>query len=107
MIASAALVLGFALSSFYVVPAAYEQKWVEIEQVLSPGVRPQDNFLFTFIDDPDHDRFNLLISLLASSQIILLATAGFVSRVWRSRVPEAWWALIGWGAASAVVMLFV
>ncbi len=100
-----ALVLGFALSSFYLVPAAYEQKWVEIEQVLSPGVRPQDNFLFTFIDNADHDRFNLLISLLATVQILLMATAGFLSRRWRSRDPQAWWALIAWGTASAVVML--
>jgi hypothetical protein len=103
-IASAALVIGFAMSSFYLVPAAYEQKWVEIAQVLSPGVRPQDNFLFTFIRDADHDRFNLLISLLATAQMILLAIAGLVSRGWRNRAPQAWWALIGWGAVSAVVM---
>ncbi|MGZ6263865.1 MAG: 6-pyruvoyl-tetrahydropterin synthase-related protein [Bdellovibrionota bacterium] len=104
-IVSGALVLGFALSSFYLVPAAYEQKWVEIEQVLSPGVRPQDNFLFTFIGNADHDRFNLLISLLTTAQILLMATAGFLSRRWRSRVPQAWWALVGWGTASAAVML--
>ena len=103
-ITSAALVIGFALSSFYLVPAAYEQKWVEIAQVLSPGVRPQDNFLFTFIQDADHDRFNLLISILATAQIILLAIAALVSRGWRNRAPQAWWALVGWGSASAVVM---
>jgi hypothetical protein len=104
IVASEALVLGFALSSFYLVPAAYEQKWVEIAQVLSPGVRPQDNFLFTFIDNADHNRFNLLISLLATAQIVLLAAIGFLSRRWRSRAPQAWWALVGWGTASAVVM---
>ncbi len=104
VIASGALVLGFALSSFYLVPAAYEQKWVEIAQVLSPGVRPQDNFLFTFIDNADHNRFNLLISLVATAQIILLAVASFLSRRWRSRAPQVWWTLVGWGMASAAVM---
>jgi hypothetical protein len=103
-VVSGALVLGFALSAFFLVPAVYEQKWVAIAQVLSPGVRPQDNFLFTFIDNPDHDRFNLLISLMTTAQIVLLAAAGFLSRRWRSRAPEVWWSLIGWGAASAVVM---
>ena len=103
-IASAALVIGFAMSSFYLVPAAYEQKWVEIAQVLSPGVRPQDNFLFTFINAADHDRFNLLISILTTAQIALLAIAGFLSRGWRNRAPQAWWTLIGWGTASAAVM---
>ena len=57
--------LGLALAAFYVVPAIYEQKWVEIAQVLSPGVRPQDNFLFTTINDPDHNRFNVLVSVVA------------------------------------------
>ena len=62
VIGAVALLLGLALAAFYVVPVLYEQKWVEIAQVLSPGVRPQDNFLFTSLNNPDHDRFNLLIS---------------------------------------------
>src|SRR5205085_4825249 len=44
-----AVVLGAALAGFYIFPAAYEEKWVNIAEVLSPGVRPQDNFLFTVI----------------------------------------------------------
>src|SRR5207237_5982042 len=40
-----AVILGAALSGFYLLPAVYEEKWVNIAQVLSPGVRPQDNFL--------------------------------------------------------------
>jgi len=104
VITSGALVLGFALAAFYLVPAAYEQKWVEIAQVLSPGVRPQDNFLFTFIDDPDHNRFNLLISLVATAQITLLASAMLMSPRWRTRAPQAWWTLTVWGTAAAVLM---
>jgi hypothetical protein len=104
VIAGGALVLGFALAAFYLVPVAYEQRWVEIAQVLSPGVRPQDNFLFTFITDQDHNRFNLLISLVATAQIVLLAAAGFMSHGWRGRVPQVWWALTGWGTVAALLM---
>jgi hypothetical protein len=106
LVAAAALFLGLMLAAFYIVPVAYEQKWVEIAQVLSPGVRPLDNFLFTPIDNPDHNRFNLLVSLVATAEMILLAVAGFISRRWRARFPQFWWLLTGWGVATAALMLW-
>ena len=60
--------LGAALAAFFLLPAAYEGRWVNISEVLSPGVRPQDNFLFAKINDADHNRFNLLVSLVASGR---------------------------------------
>ena len=42
-----------------------------------PGVRPQDNFIFTSLNNPDHDRFNLLISLLSTAEISFWASSGF------------------------------
>jgi uncharacterized membrane protein len=80
-----AVLLALALAAFYVVPVLYELKWVEIAQVLSPGVRPQDNFIFTSLNNPDHDRFNMLISLLSVAEIVLLALFWFPSRPWRAR----------------------
>lgn len=99
-----AFLLGIALAAFYVVPVLYEQNWVEIAQVLSPGVRPQDNFLFTQLNNPDHDRFNLLISLLSTTEIILMAFFWFRSRTWRSRARELWWMITVWSAASAFLL---
>ena len=75
---AAAVVLGAALAAFYILPATYEEKWVHIAQVLSPGVRPQDNFLFTTISDADHNRFNLLVSLVAAGEMVVLAGAAFL-----------------------------
>jgi hypothetical protein len=98
-----AFLLGLALAAFFLVPAAYEQKWVNIAEVLSPGVRPQDNFLFTNIRDVDHNRFNLLVSLVASAEMILLAIAGFLSRQWRRRQPQAWWTLSGWALLAMLL----
>ena len=99
-----AVVLGLALAAFYVVPVLYEQRWVEIEQVLSPGVRPQDNFIFTFLRNPDHDRFNLLISLLSIAEIILMTIFWFLARPWRDRATEFWSMLTAWWVASALLL---
>ena len=73
-----AVLLSMALAAFYILPAAYEEKWVDIAQVLSPGVRPRDNFLFTTLNDADHNRFNLLVSLVATAELVVLAGAVFL-----------------------------
>jgi hypothetical protein len=100
--AGAAVLLGAALAAFYIFPAAYEAKWVNISEVLAPGVRPQDNFLFTTINDADHNRFNLLVSLVATAEIIVLAVAAFFSR--RGRRLSPWWMLVAWGALAGLLM---
>jgi 6-pyruvoyl-tetrahydropterin synthase related domain len=98
-----AVLLGAALATFFLVPAAYEQRWVNIAEVLSPGVRPQDNFLFVKINDADHNRFNVLISLVASAEMIVLAIAVFLSRSWRRRQPHLWWTLFGWALLAMLL----
>ncbi len=108
-----AIALGAGLASFYLIPAVYEMRWVNIGEVLSPGVRPQDNFLFTTIADPDHNRFNLLVSTVALAEIGVLALAICVSRRWWTKRAETgaghspWMLLSAWGAASAVLMFSV
>ncbi|MBS1852990.1 MAG: hypothetical protein JST79_18960 [Acidobacteria bacterium] len=95
-----AVLLGLALAAFYVLPAVYEQRWVDIEQVIAPGLRPQDNFLFTAVQEHDHDVFNRLVSIVALSEMIALLTAAAwcgVQRKWRG-LPL--WCLLTWGAAS-------
>ena len=117
-----AILLGAGLASFYLLPAIYEQGWVNLSEVLSPGVRPQDNFLFTTLADPDHNRFNLLVSTVALTEIGVLAFATCFSRR-RKGVETAalgcpvahsatgfetpWLPLAAWGAGSAFLMLSV
>jgi 6-pyruvoyl-tetrahydropterin synthase related domain len=102
---AAAVALGAALAGFYVMPAAYEQKWVSIAEVLAPGVRPQDNFLFTNTSDADHNRFNLLVSVAAIAEIGISLLLGLAARRWRKRNPQLWWTLLTWTIAAAVLML--
>ncbi|MGA9797909.1 MAG: 6-pyruvoyl-tetrahydropterin synthase-related protein [Terriglobales bacterium] len=101
---AAAVLLGLAMAAFYVVPVLYEKKWVEIAQVLSLGVRPQDNFIFTNLNNPDHDRFNMLISVVSVAEMILMAVAWFLARAWRNRAPEFWAMLTAWSAACALLL---
>jgi hypothetical protein len=98
-----AVFLGATLAAFFLLPAAYEQRWVNIGEVLSAGVRPQDNFLFTNIHDADHNRFNFLVSLVATGEMIVIAISAFCSRAWERREPRLWWTLFGWAVVAALL----
>jgi hypothetical protein len=130
--AALAMFLGACLASFYLVPAIYEQGWINIGQVMSPGVRPQDNFLFTTLADADHNRFNLLVSSVALAEIAVLIFAIWFSKRKKhlgtaalspssEQAPgcpvvggatavadqDLWLLLSAWGVCSAVLMLSV
>ncbi|MFZ0201291.1 MAG: 6-pyruvoyl-tetrahydropterin synthase-related protein [Candidatus Sulfotelmatobacter sp.] len=105
----AAIVLGAALAAFYLLPAIYEQKWVNIAQAISPGARPLDNFLFVHTTDVDHDAFNRVISWVAVIEILVTIVAAWFARRWRARArnSELWYSLAVWATASILLMLSV
>ncbi|NYF81176.1 hypothetical protein [Granulicella arctica] len=71
--------LGLGLAAFYVLPAAYERRFVQIKMAMVEGMRITDNFLFHHTPDPDHDAVLRTASLLAISLLIATAASLFAA----------------------------
>jgi len=74
--------LGLALPAFYLIPAAYERRFVQIAMAVIPNMRVQDNFLFGHTADPNHNGVLHTASLLAVTLLVLafLATITLLLR---------------------------
>ena len=79
--------LGLSVAAFYILPAAYERRFVQIAMAIIPFLRIQDNFLFHHTNDPAHDQVLHTASLIAITLITLTVSALLVAR--RSTKPGA------------------
>ena len=91
-----AVTLGIGLSAIYLVPAAVEQKWVQIRQATDdPGLAIENSFLFGRHADPNlelHDVELWRVSIIAVIMIGLALVCLFIA--WRrGRLPgqRSWW----------------
>ncbi len=105
LVAGASVLLGAALAAFYLLPAIFEQRWVNIAEAIGAGLRPQDSFLFAQSGDPDHDAFNRIISWVAVAEIGATLGVAWAARTWGSRNRGLWYLLVVWAAASSALML--
>jgi len=95
---------GFGLAAFYILPAAWEQRWVQISQVLTDNLRPSRNFLFTHANDPEFVLFNWKVSAVALGTILVTGIAAvFVARQRRS-LSAPWWTLLALASVSSFLM---
>lgn len=53
--AAGGMALGLGLAAFYIVPAVVQQRWVQIQRAINPGMRVEDSFLFGHTADAFHD----------------------------------------------------
>ena len=105
LIATGAVTIGAGVSAFYLLPAVYEQRWVEIANAVSAGSRPSDNFFFVHTSDADHDAFNRIISWVAVVEVMVIFAAAAVGKLWRHDRPGLWKAFSLWAAIGSLLMV--
>lgn len=96
--------LGLALASFYIVPAAYEQRWVNITSILAFSLQPWHNFLFAKAGDPEFILFNFKVSAMAVLLIGLFAISAVFASRQRFRGRTIFWILFLLGALPVILM---
>ena len=104
VVGAGAVALGAMLAAFYLLPAIYEQRWIDIAQAVSAGSRPTDNFLFIHTTDADHDKFNRIVSWLAIFEMAVTLIAAAAAKLWRQQRKALWVALLAWAGAASFVM---
>ena len=72
---SAGGVLGLALAAFYLLPAAYERRYVQVAMAIIANMRVDDNFLFGHTGDGPHDAVLHTVSVVAIGMLIAAAIA--------------------------------
>lgn len=87
--AAVGVILGLGLAAVYLVPAAWEQKWVDINEATNdPGLRVENSWLFAHHADPalaSHDSELQKVSQIAAV-MIAIALAGIVVAWLRRRL---------------------
>lgn len=101
---AAAVLLAAAMAAFYLLPALYEQRWVDIALSISAGARPLDNFLFVHTPDAEHDAFNRVISWIAVAEIAATFAVAWGARAWKRKNVPLWLCLIIWAGICAFLM---
>ena len=76
--------LGMAFAAFYILPAAYERRFVQVEMVVTTGMRVSDHFLFHRMlpSSPDND-FHDAVVRTASVVALILLGAIVAALLWR------------------------
>jgi 6-pyruvoyl-tetrahydropterin synthase related domain len=77
------MALGLGLAAFYIVPAAFEQRWVQIERAIIPGMRVEDSFLFAHTANTFHDQVLWTASWIFVAEVVVASIAAYLA--WRER----------------------
>jgi hypothetical protein len=71
--------LGIALAAIYLIPAAWEQRWVDILEATGvsgePGLRIENNWLFGLSPDPALKAHNIELRLVSQLVVVMIAIA--------------------------------
>ena len=88
--------LGIGLTAFYLIPAAWEQRWVDITQATNdPGLKIENSFLFGHAKDPAMELHNVELTRVSLIVVIMVGlTLGGLLLAWRRKTlpdDKRWW----------------
>jgi uncharacterized membrane protein YfhO len=58
----------------------------------------------TVIGDPDHNRFNALVTFVAAVEIVFLVCVFWMTRKWRKAEPKLWVSCLTWSVMAVFLM---
>jgi hypothetical protein len=99
-----AILAAFGGIAFFLIPAAWERKWVNISNAIRPAWAPEHNFLFTHNNIPQYLAFNRGLSFIALFLMIVAAIAAVFTRRLRRDAPDVWPLVTALGAISTFMM---
>jgi len=100
-----AILAGFGASAFFLLPAAWERRWINVGEAIKFQWMPEHNFLFSHGNVPRYATFNRGLSFFALVVIAVTAGAAVLARQLRRDKPQDWRLLAGLAAASTFMML--
>ncbi len=77
------IALGLGLAALYIIPAAFEQRWVQIDRAIIPGMRVEDSFLFAHTKNAFHDQVLWTASWIFIVEVTVASIAAYLA--WRRR----------------------
>jgi hypothetical protein len=111
--AAGGVALGLGLAGFWLIPALYEQRWVEIARAIGPLMRVEDSFLFGYAKlagASADERFNIVYHnqvLRTVSWIAVALIVGAVVTAWLARRKRnaIWMPMVVVGAGVSILQL--
>jgi 6-pyruvoyl-tetrahydropterin synthase related domain len=104
LLGAAAMAGGFGLAAFYILPAAWERRWIQIAQVTADNLYFVRNFLFTHSNDPDFVKFNWKVSYVAVAVMIVTCGAAIAAARERRGFRDLFWVLATIALVSSLLM---
>jgi hypothetical protein len=88
---SGATVLGLGMAAFYLVPAAWEQRWIAIQQAVDVGMRVSDSWLFARHASPDLELHDQVLRVASAIVVFTcsFAAGGVAICVLRHKLPRS------------------
>src|SRR5271167_2542380 len=99
-----AIVSAFGSIAFFLLPAAWERRWVSIAEAVRLEWAPENNFLFTHRNLPQYVVFNRALSYVAVFLIVATALAALLARRLRRDQAPVWLSLAILGGLSTFMM---